>query len=40
MDYRKLFSVPMWAALACLAALLLFYPGGRREPDALREARA
>jgi hypothetical protein len=30
MDYRKLFSVPMWAALACLAALLLFYPGGRR----------
>ena len=30
MDYRKLFSVPMWAALACLAALLVFYPGGRR----------
>jgi len=30
MDYRKLFSVPMWAALACLLALLVFYPGGRR----------
>jgi len=30
MDYTRLFSVPMWAALACLAALMLFYPGGRR----------
>ena len=30
MDYTKLFSVPMWAALACLLALLVFYPGGRR----------
>ncbi len=29
LDYRKLFSIPMWAALACLAALLLFYPRGR-----------
>lgn len=29
-DYRKLFSVPMWAAVAVLAALLVFYPGGRR----------
>ncbi|MEM9800613.1 MAG: MFS transporter [Planctomycetota bacterium] len=26
MDYRKLFSVPMWASLACLVLLLLFYP--------------
>lgn len=25
-DYQKLFSVPMWASLACLALLLLFYP--------------
>ncbi|MCZ6596375.1 MAG: MFS transporter [Planctomycetota bacterium] len=29
-DYTRLFSVPMWASIACLAALLLFYPGGRR----------
>jgi nucleoside transporter len=26
MDYTRLFSVPMYASLACLAALLLFYP--------------
>lgn len=26
MDYTKLFSVPMWAALACLVLMLLFYP--------------
>jgi len=26
MDYTKLFSAPMWAALACLALLLVFYP--------------
>ena len=31
LDYTKLFSVAMWAALACLVALLLFYPGGRRQ---------
>jgi nucleoside transporter len=29
-DYRRLFSVPMWASLACLVLLLLAYPGGRR----------
>lgn len=29
-DYRLLFGVPMWIALACLLALLLFYP--RRSP--------
>ncbi len=29
MDYTRLFSVPMWLALGCLAALLVFYPGGR-----------
>ncbi|MDA0803515.1 MAG: MFS transporter [Planctomycetota bacterium] len=26
MDFTKLFSVPMWMALACLAALIAFYP--------------
>jgi MFS family permease len=30
MNYTRLFSIPMWAALACLVALLAFYPGGRR----------
>jgi nucleoside transporter len=29
-DYRQLFSVPMWASLGCLVILLVFYPGGRR----------
>ena len=29
-DYTQMFSIPMWAAVACLVALLLFYPGGRR----------
>jgi len=32
--YRALFSTPMWIALICLAVLLLFYPGGRRQPAA------
>ncbi|HED64305.1 MAG TPA: MFS transporter [Planctomycetes bacterium] len=31
-DYPKLFQVPMWAALACLALLLVFYPSGSRTP--------
>jgi len=30
LDYRDLFSVPMWASVGCLLVLLLFYPGGRR----------
>ena len=30
LDFRYLFAVPMWASLACLAALAVFYPGGRR----------
>jgi nucleoside transporter len=34
-DYRLLFQVPMWIALACLALLLIAYPGGRREPRQL-----
>lgn len=29
-DWAKLFSMPMWAALSCFAALMLFYPGKRR----------
>jgi MFS family permease len=29
-NYQQLFSVPMWASLACLVILLVFYPGGRR----------
>lgn len=32
LDYTRLFEVPMWASLACLAALLLFYPRGPRRP--------
>jgi len=32
MDYTRLFSVPMWAALVCFAWLLAAYPGGRRVP--------
>jgi MFS family permease len=26
MDYTRLFSAPMWAALVCFALLMLFYP--------------
>jgi len=26
MDYTRLFSVPMWASVACLVLLMLFYP--------------
>ncbi len=33
-DYERLFSVPMWASLACLAALMLCYPGRRRTASA------
>ncbi len=29
LSYAKLFSVPMWVSIACLACLLIFYPGGR-----------
>ncbi|MCA8980588.1 MAG: MFS transporter [Planctomycetes bacterium] len=34
-DYRKLFSIPMYAALVVLAVLAIIYPGGRREPRAV-----
>ncbi len=36
MNYVRLFSVPMWIALGCLAALLFFYPSRvtRVEPSA------
>lgn len=33
-DFRRLFSLPMWASLACLALLLALYPGGRSRRDA------
>jgi nucleoside transporter len=29
-DYTRLFAVPMWAALACLVALIAAYPAGSR----------
>ncbi len=32
LDYAKLFTVPMWAAIACLAVLLIFYPGIKKTP--------
>jgi MFS family permease len=35
MDYTKLFSVPMWISLGCLAVMAIGYPGGspKRAPD-------
>lgn len=30
LDYTQLFAIPMWAAIACLAVLLLFYPNRSR----------
>ena len=40
LDYTRLFSVPMWAALACLLFLLLFYPArpAALEPVGARSA--
>ena len=29
LDYTRLFGVPMWASVGCLAILLVFYRGGR-----------
>ena len=37
LNYTKLFTVPMWAAIACLVLLLMFYPGGRKS-DAEKRA--
>ena len=34
MDWTKLFSIPMWAALVCLGLLFLFYPGRSRTAQA------
>ncbi|MCH7848722.1 MAG: MFS transporter [Planctomycetes bacterium] len=31
MNYTELFSVPMWASLACLLVLIVFYPRGKRK---------
>jgi hypothetical protein len=36
MDYSRLFSVPLWIAIACLLVLLLFYPA-RRQGGARRQ---
>ena len=33
-DYTRLFSIPMWASVACLLALLAAYPNRRRAPAA------
>ena len=30
-NYTRLFSVPMWASLACLLVLIVFYPRGKRK---------
>jgi MFS family permease len=38
MDYRLLFSVPLWITVACLIALLLFYP--RRSAAPLNDGSA
>lgn len=38
MDFRRLFSVPMWMAAGCFVVLLAFYPGRGR--DAQRGAAA
>ena len=34
-DYQQLFAIPMWVAVACLIALIIFYPNRRiaRHPD-------
>ena len=34
MDYSKLFSIPMWICVACLALLLIFYPSRKAERPA------
>ncbi|MBC8405905.1 MAG: MFS transporter [Planctomycetes bacterium] len=36
LDYTRLFSIPMWASLACLVALIAFYPN--RPPRSLTTA--
>ena len=33
MQYDKLFSLPMWAAIGCLVAFLLFYPNKKTIPQ-------
>ena len=35
MNWTKLFSVPMWMSVACLAIMLVAYPGGRLKGDHL-----
>ena len=36
-DYTKLFSIPMYIAIACLALLLFAYPNGSKEKASLTE---
>ena len=37
LDYTRLFSVPMWASLACLALLLVLYPSRAAAPAPVPE---
>lgn len=40
LDYTRLFSVPMYAALACIAVLGLLYPGGNSSAGATGKVQA
>ncbi len=39
-DYRTLFGLPMWGCVACLVAIVLFYPGGKSRALQAAEAAA
>jgi predicted MFS family arabinose efflux permease len=40
LDYTRLFSIPMYAALACIAVLALLYPGGTSSAGATGKVQA
>ena len=40
LDYTRLFSIPMYAALACIAVLALLYPGGSTNAGSSGEVSA
>ena len=40
LDYTRLFSIPMYAALACIAVLSLLYPGGSTNAGSTGEVSA
>ena len=40
LDYTRLFSIPMYAALACIAVLALLYPGGTTSAGAAGKVQA